>query len=74
MIVYVIRLEDKIWAPKGWSEEATTLPTIYPTREAAEKVLKSTPSKQSKPRFNAHFWGWDQDKIEIVEFNFAEKV
>jgi hypothetical protein len=69
MIVYVIRLEDKIWAPKGWSEEATTLPTIYPTREAAEKVLKST-----QPRFNAHFWGWDQDKIEIVEFNFAEKV
>lgn len=72
MLVYVIRLDDKIWAPKGWAPEADTLPTIYPDLKAAEKMLKSTPAKPSKPIWNAEFWGWDPDKIEIVEFNFDE--
>lgn len=73
MIVYVIRLEDKVWSfNKGWTEEADNLPAIYPDLEAAQKVLKSTPAKPSKPIFNAEFWGWDTNKIDIVAFNFDE--
>jgi len=73
MIVYVIRLEDKVWSfNKGWTEEATSLPAIYIDLKAAQKALKSTPSKPSKPVWTAEFWGWDTNKIDIIAFNFDE--
>ena len=73
MIVYVIRYEDKVWSyNKGWTEEVNNLPAIYPDLKTAEKVLKGTPSKPSKPIWNAEFWSWDISKIEIVPFNFNE--
>jgi len=86
VIVYTIRIVDKgfdevdpnasktlYWSfNKGWAEEGENLPAIYPDEKAAQKALKSTPSKASKPIFTAEFWGWDTSKIEIVPFNFEE--
>jgi len=73
MIVYVIRLGDETWSfNKGWSKADKTLPAIYPDLKAAEKALKGTPAKPSKPIWNAEFYGQDVSKIEIVPFTFEE--
>lgn len=64
-------MEDLKWSSKKlWGE----FPDIYPTRKAAERMLKSTPALPSKPVWNAKFYGLEVSKIEIVPYKFERIV